>query len=66
MRKSVVLPLPLGPRKPEDLAAPDGQGQVAQGGAVAIGMAEVLDLDDGVLHGGGVCYLPPASSIRGV
>ena len=35
----------VGPEQAEDLAAPDGEGDAAHGGLLAVGLAQVLDLD---------------------
>ena len=47
MRKVVVLPLPLGPSKPEDLCRANVERNASQRDAIAVLMAQVLKLNDG-------------------
>src|SRR5215469_8919693 len=44
------LPAAVGAEKAEDFAGLDAQAQVVQRGPVAVGKAEIRDLDDGVAH----------------
>ena len=41
----VVLPAPLGPRKPTTLAPLDGEGDVVDGGQAGEALGEAVDLD---------------------
>ena len=47
----VVLPAPLGPEQPEDLAARDLEVDAADGLVLAVGLAQAADLDRRAVHG---------------
>ena len=49
IRIVVDLPAPLGPRKPVTIAGADGEGEIVDGGLVAVALGQFVGFDHGEL-----------------